>query len=249
MGDRQAANEEQLSELQKYRSQTMKDYGLMIEYKHMKQHVPSGIYVLPNFDEPRLWHGVIFIHQGLYRHGIFKFSIRIPESYNGIGTYPKVTFFTKVFHPFVYPESNELDLLPKFPTWDPDLHYIVSVLVYMKSIFYTKEFSSDLRRVANNKALDMFRRHPEAYVEQVDACVERSLENTYQNEPGSSLRFTKPIPAHEKLRQDFLQKFGGQDNDIANLNDTIMDTMDPMETRPRTAGSNAATEIEDESMA
>ncbi|RHY00420.1 hypothetical protein DYB25_000443 [Aphanomyces astaci] len=226
MTDRHAENS-QLTDLQTYRSQTMKDYGLMIEYKHMKHHVPSGIYVLPNFDEPRVWHGVIFIHQGLYRNGIFKFSIKIPEQYNATGTYPKITFYSKVFHPYVYPESNDLDLLPKFPTWDPDLHYIVSVLVYMKSIFYSKEFSPDVRRVANGKALDLydhtpspyshtprasshvvyrFRRHPEAYVEQVDACVQASLTNLYQNEPGSSLRFTKPIPAHETLRQEFLQQ-------------------------------------------
>ncbi|KDO19005.1 hypothetical protein SPRG_15754 [Saprolegnia parasitica CBS 223.65] len=204
----EAAN---LTSLHQYRTQTMKDYGLMIEYKHMKQHVPSGIYVLPSFDKPRLWHGVIFIHQGLYRNGIFKFSIHLPDDYNGIGTYPRVEFYTKVFHPFVNPDTNELDLLPKFPTWDPDLHYIVSVLVYMKSIFYTKEFASDLRNVANPRALEMFRRHPESYVEQIDACVEKSLETMYQNEPGSSLRFTKPIPAHEKLRQEFLQQLGGQD--------------------------------------
>ncbi|ETV99564.1 hypothetical protein H310_08223 [Aphanomyces invadans] len=236
MTERQQENS-QLTDLQKYRSQTMKDYGLMIEYKHMKHHVPSGIYVLPNFDEPRLWHGVIFIHQGLYRNGIFKFSIRIPEMYNAIGTYPKVTFFSKVFHPYVYPESNDLDLLPKFPTWDPDLHYIVSVLVYMKSIFYSKEFSPDIRRVANAKALDLFRRHPEAYVEQVDACVQASLTNLYQNEPGSSLRFTKPIPAHETLRQEFLQQLGTpaspQDpsstpdqprpDDATNMNDVALD--------------------------
>ncbi|KAF0694719.1 Aste57867_14395 [Aphanomyces stellatus] len=228
MAERNSENQSQLTDLQNYRSQTMKDYGLMIEYKHMKQHVPSGIYVLPSFDDPRTWHGVIFVHQGLYRNGIFKFSIKIPEMYNAIGTYPKVTFFTKVFHPYVYPESNELDLLPKFPTWDPELHYIVSVLVYMKSIFYSKEFSSDARRVANSKALEMFRRNPEAYVEQVDACVEKSLENMYQNEPNSSLRFTKPIPAHEKLRQEFLQQLGATDGtpdqDLGNMHDTILET-------------------------
>ena len=68
-----------MSSLQKYRSQTMKDYGLMIEYKHLRQHVPGGIYVLPSFDETRVWYGTIFIHTGLYRNGIFKFTIFLPE--------------------------------------------------------------------------------------------------------------------------------------------------------------------------
>lgn len=70
-----------MTSLQRYRSQTMKDYGLMIEYKHLRQHVPAGIYVLPSFDNSRIWYGTIFIHQGLYRNGIFKFTIEIPSEY------------------------------------------------------------------------------------------------------------------------------------------------------------------------
>lgn len=70
-----------MSSLQRYRSQTMKDYGLMIEYKHLRQHVPGGIYVLPSFDESRIWYGTIFIHTGLYRNGIFKFTIYLPDKY------------------------------------------------------------------------------------------------------------------------------------------------------------------------
>ena len=27
------------------------------------------------------WHGVLFIRQGLYQEGIFKFSVQIPENY------------------------------------------------------------------------------------------------------------------------------------------------------------------------
>ncbi len=27
------------------------------------------------------WHGVLFIRQGLYQEGVFKFSVQIPENY------------------------------------------------------------------------------------------------------------------------------------------------------------------------
>ena len=64
--------------LNQYRSQTIKDYGLMIEYKHLKQYVPSGIYVLPSFEDLRLWFGVIFIRRGLYQGGVFRFRIDFP---------------------------------------------------------------------------------------------------------------------------------------------------------------------------
>ncbi|RLN88004.1 hypothetical protein BBJ28_00003877 [Nothophytophthora sp. Chile5] len=210
-----------MSSLQKYRTQTMKDYGLMIEYKHLRQHVPSGIYVLPSFDQSRVWYGTIFVHTALYRNGIFKFTIFLPESYNGPGTYPRIVFNTSVFHPYVFEETKELDLKPKFPEWDPELHYMVAVLTYLKSIFYMKDFPP-LDAVANPAALDMcvatgmcpfeiavliyclsrFHHDPENYVNNVEACVEESLQNVYSNEQGSTIRFTKHNPAHDNLRQE-----------------------------------------------
>ena len=33
----------------KKREHTLKNYQIMIEYKHLKQHVPPGIYILPSF--------------------------------------------------------------------------------------------------------------------------------------------------------------------------------------------------------
>lgn len=64
--------------LSEYRSQTIKDYGLMIEYKHLKQYVPSGVYVLPSYDDPRVWFGTIFIRRGMYQGGVFKFKVQLP---------------------------------------------------------------------------------------------------------------------------------------------------------------------------
>lgn len=179
----------------------MKDYGLMIEYKHLRQHVPSGIYVLPSFDHSRIWYGAIFIHAGLYRNGIFKFTIFLPEGYNGPGTYPRIVFNTNVFHPYVYEDTKELDLKPKFPQWDPELHYMVAVLTYLKGIFYMKDFPG-LLQVANGVALDMFRHDPENYLNKVEDSVDESLTNVYNNEQGSTIRFTKHNPVHDNLRQE-----------------------------------------------
>ena len=48
-------------------------------------------------------------------------------------------------------QNGELELFSKFPKWDPELHYTVSVLTYIKKIFYSKDFSTDgaLNEVAN----------------------------------------------------------------------------------------------------
>jgi hypothetical protein len=51
-------------------------------------------------------------------------------------------------------QSKELDLKPKFPEWDPELHYMVAVLTYLKGIFYIKDYPPN-DNVANPEALDM----------------------------------------------------------------------------------------------
>ena len=87
--------------MESYRSTTMKEYGLMIEYKHLEKHVPSGIYILPSFENPRKWYGVIFLRRGWYAKGVFKFRIDVPKEYNDINTLPTLTFSTSVYNPYV----------------------------------------------------------------------------------------------------------------------------------------------------
>lgn len=47
-----------------------------------------------------------------------------------------------------------------------------------------------------------FRHDPENYVNKVEECVDESLTNVYNNEQGSTIRFTKHNPAHDNLRQE-----------------------------------------------
>jgi len=55
-----------------------------------------------------VWHGVIFIREGPYKDGIFKFEIRIPSSYPKSA--PEVYFTTYVGHPLIDPYKGKLDL-------------------------------------------------------------------------------------------------------------------------------------------
>lgn len=50
--------------------------------------------------------------------------------------------------------------------------------------------------------LSRFRHDPENYVNKVEECVDESLTNVYNNEQGSTIRFTKHNPAHDNLRQE-----------------------------------------------
>ena len=70
---------------------------LLIEFKHLQKFCPSGVYILPQFNNISIWHGVVFVRDGYYKNGIFKFKIKIPNKYPNVE--PTVEFFSKMYHP------------------------------------------------------------------------------------------------------------------------------------------------------
>lgn len=74
----------------------------------MQKFCPSGVYILPQFDDLRVWHGVVFVRDGPYKDGIFKFELIIPTTYPSNA--PEVNFLTKVYHPLIELTTGKLDL-------------------------------------------------------------------------------------------------------------------------------------------
>lgn len=104
---------------QEEREQALRDYKVTIEYKHLKQHAPSGVYLVPSMKELRHFYGVIFVRRGPFTNGIFKFQLRLPEKYNDVDQWPQITFDSYVFHPHVNASTGELDVKSAYPRWDP----------------------------------------------------------------------------------------------------------------------------------
>ncbi|CAM9797794.1 unnamed protein product [Pylaiella littoralis] len=102
----------------------------------------------------------------------------------------------------VSPDTGELDIKSVFPEWLPGKHYMVTALTYLKKVFYMKDFS--FPRPANPEAQALFQDDKRGFLERVEACVRESQETVYENEEESSLRFTEPKPAHDKLREKIL---------------------------------------------
>ncbi|CAM9115268.1 unnamed protein product, partial [Discosporangium mesarthrocarpum] len=183
--------------------QALKDYRLFIEYKHMKQHAPGGVFVIPSINKLRTWYGVVFVRRGHYAGGIFKFRVDLPPEYNDVNTWPAITFTSQVFNPLVSPQTGELDLKAFFTEWVPTKHYMVNALTYLKKVFYMKDFPFE--NPANPVAHALFQEDKRVFLERVDACVRASQDSVYVNEPGSSIRFTEPKPAHDVLRDQILR--------------------------------------------
>lgn len=146
----------------------MQNYKLTIEYQHLQQHGPSGVYLLPSMHDIYKFYGVIFVRNGLYSGGIFKFEVTLPLNYNTRNTYPSVKFLDYVYNPFVDELTGRLNLTQEIKEWR---HFLVHVLQLIKKIFYTKDFSLSSGNLAakhdyeqNIKSFKLFARK----------CVEQS---------------------------------------------------------------------------
>ncbi|KAH8085120.1 hypothetical protein JL720_7845 [Aureococcus anophagefferens] len=124
-----------MSGIEARRAQAIKDYKLTVEYKHLKQNSPGGIYVVPSFADLRTWHGVIFVRRGMYASGVFKFRVELPPEYNDAAR--GALLHEPHLQPLVDAESGELDVKFAYPEWDPAKHYVVTVLTPQK-IFYIR---------------------------------------------------------------------------------------------------------------
>ena len=85
----------------------------------MQKFCPSGIYVLPILDDIKskikyiliitlVWQGVIFIKEGPYKGGMYKFEIRFPQNYPL--KHPEVFFINKIIHPLIQDNTGKLDI-------------------------------------------------------------------------------------------------------------------------------------------
>lgn len=128
-------------------SSHLKDIRLEMEFKYLMNNAPQGVYVLPEFDQIRTLHGVIFVRRGLFHDGVFRFRIDLPPNYNEFNSHPIVTFTPPIFNPLVDPVTGQLDLKidEKLQEWHPERHFIITAITFVKKIFYLKNYDGFLR--------------------------------------------------------------------------------------------------------
>jgi len=94
-----------------------------------------------------------------------------------------------------------------YPRWDPHRHYLVTVLTYLKKIFYLKAPFADGSVKANLPAAQLARSDPKAYRKNIESCVRESQRSVYVNEPGCTVVFKEENVVHQALRDMMVEKF------------------------------------------
>ncbi|GMH90571.1 hypothetical protein TrST_g9018 [Triparma strigata] len=180
--------------------------NLASEYKFLLTHCPTGVLLVPT-PNPLIFTGSIFLRRGAYQNSIYKFRVELPEGYNGPGKFPEVYFEGVVpFNPMVRPSDGFLDVESGFYFWNEgemkDKCYLVSLLTYVKKVFYIKRFGLERDSVeigilgcqeidrgyfANMEAARLFVQDREEYDRRLMENVRESQEKVYED--GGSWKF------------------------------------------------------------
>ncbi|XP_784185.3 AKT-interacting protein isoform X1 [Strongylocentrotus purpuratus] len=150
------------------------EYALLAEYNQLHKQKLPGVYVIPSAKSPLHWFGVLFIRQGLYQEGVFKFDLLIPENYPD-GDCPRLIFHPAVFHPIIDPISGELDVKRAFTKWKRNINHLWQVLLYARRVFYKIDTKSPL----NQEAATLYEEDCDMFKSRVCDTVELSKLKRY----------------------------------------------------------------------
>lgn len=163
-----------VSQTNKQHAIFLQEYNIISEYKMLCSQDLKGIYVIPSSLNSFLWFGVQFVRQGIYKGGVFRFTITLPPNFP-LGDCPKVVFETQVFHPLINPENGELCTTWGFPEWRRN-NRIWQLIQYITKIFI--KLDTKMTPI-NQEASSLQESNLEAFRERVKTCVKTSVNQVF----------------------------------------------------------------------
>lgn len=192
-------------EAQKIHKIFHQEYIILAEFQMLQSENVGGVYVIPSRENSFVWFGVVFVRNGLYRGGVFRFNINLPETFPS-NEHPKVVFTSHVFHPVVDANSMELNLLGGFPEWKKGESHIWQILKYVTWIF--EALPKSIEHSVNEEAAEIFKNDLETFKKHVEYCVKISMEKIYDPPPVHDKHYIVFEPyqpdVHDSVRQQML---------------------------------------------
>ncbi|KAK7793721.1 hypothetical protein R5R35_007877 [Gryllus longicercus] len=170
------------------------EYGLISEYKMLQNQDIPGVYVIPSAHSSLLWYGVIFVRQGIYQGGVFRFKVLIPDEFPDGGC-PKVVFESNIFHPMIHDDSGELDVRNGFQEWQKNVNHIWQVLHYLRRAFFKFETKSPV----NELAYELYTTNLKEFRKKAQLCVKESQERVYDPPPTDDPHYIAFEPYNEDI--------------------------------------------------
>ena len=198
------ATQAQGRSVDKYYGPYFLEYSLMAEYNMLRSHNLPGVYILPSARTPMLWFGIIFLRQGLYQGGAFKFCLLIPHDFPD-GECPQITFDQAPFHPLIDRITGKLDINRAFPKWKRNVNHIWNVLLYLRRIFYKIETDNPI----NLEAATLYKSKLTLFKTEVQKTIELNRQSLFDspktNDPHEILFHPNQEQHHEERKGSLLQ--------------------------------------------
>lgn len=156
---------------------------------------------MPSFDSLYIWHGTIFIRQGVYRSGVFKFIMTIPANYPSEP--PEIRFITPIFHPLIGTDGS-FDISHEFPDWKSQRHFLFKVLAYVKKVFYHLDLCTTLPP-RNADAHALYTNDRKAFFARAEESMRDSIDKVFDNPEGSSIKFSPYAKEMDSMRDSILK--------------------------------------------
>lgn len=167
------------------------EYKILAEYKMIQSEETGGIYVIPSRDNSFLWFGVIFVREGYYKDGIFRFNISLPDNFPSDKKPPTIIFQNEIFHPLICPYTCTLDTSGGFPTWTEGSSHIWQVLKFIQFIFtHPQDCCQTIEnKLPNQTAADLLSQNKAEFIAKVKECVTASVERIYDPAPTDDIHY------------------------------------------------------------
>uniref|UniRef100_A0A0K8TT76 Putative ubiquitin conjugating enzyme n=1 Tax=Tabanus bromius TaxID=304241 RepID=A0A0K8TT76_TABBR len=189
-----------------------REYKILGEYKMIQTEDVGGVYVIPSHDNSFIWFGVIFVRDGYYSGGIFRFNISLPDNFPDDSKAPTVIFQNEIFHPLICPYTGTLDTSGAFPVWISGSNHIWQLLKYIQFIFNQPQMCLNAEKLPNQTASDLLSQNKAEFIQKVKECVNLSCDKVYDPPPTDDKHFIVfekfdneihgPVLANMKSKED-----------------------------------------------
>ncbi|XP_074594033.1 AKT-interacting protein-like [Brevipalpus obovatus] len=193
-------------------SQIFFEHRLVKEFVMLQKQAINHVYIVPSYQSPLKWFGVIFVHEGVYREAILRFTLLIPECSS---TMPELFFHPIPFHPLVDPITGKLNLTIAFPDWTANVNHLWQIILYTKNIFH--DFEREIELINHNKrsgsflndCIALFQNEPQIFASKVRQSVIQLAAQVYDlpqdsNDPNAIIFSELDPRTLEECRREML---------------------------------------------
>ncbi|GMR59286.1 hypothetical protein PMAYCL1PPCAC_29481, partial [Pristionchus mayeri] len=180
-------------------------HAIISEYAILGRKPIEGMFIMPGHINILEWWGILFIRNGIYTGGIFRFCVYLPKDFPETDNLPVIELESEVFHPQISLKERRVDLTRYFPDgWKRDKHHVWNALIVLHRIFFSLDV--DVETSANHEAAILWKEDKKKFKALARQNVDHSRTIVYEDpanvEDINCLRFTPWCEAeHQSIRE------------------------------------------------